>query len=65
MLTVNDLQVHFDVAGDEDAAVFGRMFADHIRRWSRAQERERCRRREMDDERSLGDREAGTEEADR
>ncbi len=64
MLTIHDLQVRFDVAGDEDAAVFGRMFADYIRRWSRAQERERCRLREMQRERSLGDREAGAEEAD-
>ena len=64
MLTVHDLQVRFDVAGDEDAAVFSRMFADHISRWSRARELERCRRREMERERSLGDRETGNEEAD-
>jgi hypothetical protein len=63
MMTVHDLQVRFDVAGDEDAAVFGRMFADHIRQWSQAQEQERCRRREMERERSLGDQDAGTEEA--
>jgi hypothetical protein len=64
MLTIHDLQVRFDVTGDEDAAVFSRMFAEHIRRWSQAQEMDRCRRREMERERSLGDREAGTEEAD-
>ena len=63
MLTIHDLQVRFDVAG-EDAAVFGRMFAEHIRRWSRAQEGERSRRRDMERERSLGDRDAGSEEAD-
>ena len=57
MLTIHDLQVHFDVAGDDDAAVFSRMFADHIRRWSQAREIDRCRRREMERERSLGDRE--------
>jgi hypothetical protein len=64
MLTIHDLQVHFDVAGDEDAAVFSRMFAEHISRWSRASDLERCRRREMERERSLGDQGAGTEEAD-
>jgi hypothetical protein len=64
MLTIHDLQVRFDVAGDEDAAVFSRMFAEHMSRWSRAKELEGGRRREMERERSLGDREVGTEEAD-
>jgi hypothetical protein len=63
MLTIHDLEVRFDVAGD-DAAVFGRMFADHIRRWSQAQDLERGRRREMERERSLGDRQNAAEEAD-
>jgi hypothetical protein len=56
MLTINDLQIHFDVDGEGDAAVFGRMFADHIGRWSQAKEAERCRHRDMERERSLGDR---------
>ena len=64
MLTIHDLQVHFDVAGDDDAAVFSRMFADHISRWGQAREMDRRRRREMERERSLGDREAGTGEVD-
>jgi hypothetical protein len=63
MLTIHDLEVHFDVAGDDDAAVFGRMFADHIRRWSQAQEMARCRRREVEHERSLGDGDAPGREA--
>jgi hypothetical protein len=64
MLTIHDLQVRFDVAGEEDAAVFGRMFADHISRWSQARETESRRRREMERERSLGDRDAGSGEVD-
>ena len=64
MLTIHDLQVHFDVAGDEDAATFSRMFAEHIRRWSQARELDQARRREMERERSLGDRETGTGEMD-
>jgi hypothetical protein len=63
MLTIHDLEVRFDVAGD-DAAVFGRMFADHIRRWSQARETEHGRRREMERERSLGDQQNAAEEAD-
>ncbi len=64
MLTIHDLEVHFDVADSDDAAVFSRMFADHIRRWSQAREMDRCRRREMERERSLGDREAAAGEAE-
>jgi hypothetical protein len=63
MLTIHDLQVRFDVA-DDDAAVFSRMFADHVKRWSQAQEMEHCRRREMERERSLGDRDAASGEVD-
>ena len=63
MLTIHDLQVHFDVTGD-DGAVFSRMFAEHIRRWSQAREMDQARRREMERERSLGDREAASGEAD-
>ena len=62
MLTIHDLQVQFDVAGDDDAAVFSRMFADHIRRWSHARDMEQARHREMERERSLGDREAAAGE---
>jgi hypothetical protein len=64
MLTIHDLQVRFDVAGDDDAAVFSRMFADHIRRWSDARDMESGRRREMERERSLGDRDAAPGEVD-
>ncbi len=54
MLTIHDLQVRFDVAGDDDA-VFSRMFAEHIRRWIQAREMDQTRRHEMERERSLGD----------
>jgi hypothetical protein len=63
MLTIHDLEVRFDVAGD-DTAVFGRMFADHIRRWSQARDCERSRRREMERERSLGDQDTAPGEVD-
>ena len=62
MLTIHDLQVHFDVAGDDDAATFSRMFAEHISRWSQDREMHQARRREMDRERSLGDQEAAAGE---
>jgi hypothetical protein len=63
VLTIQNLEVRFDVAGDDDAAAFGRLFADHIRRWDQAQETARCRRREVERARVLGDQETPGEEA--
>jgi hypothetical protein len=57
MMTIHNLEVRFDVAGDDDTA-FARLFADYIRRWSQAEEMARCRRREVERERSLGDQDA-------
>jgi hypothetical protein len=57
MLTIHDLQVQFEVAGDDDAT-FSRLFAEHIGRWSRARDTEQARRRQMERERSLGDQDA-------
>ena len=54
MLTIHHLEVHFEVDGDDDAA-FARLFADHIHRWTRLQEAERCRLRQLEQERSVGD----------
>jgi hypothetical protein len=55
MLTIHNLDVHFDVEADDDA-VFSRMFAEHIRRWAQRQDEQRCRLKEIERERSLGDR---------
>jgi len=62
MLTIHDLQVHFDVAGDDDAATFSRLFAEHIGRWSQTRDMDQARRRQMERERSLGDQEAAAGE---
>jgi len=61
MLTIHDLQVHFDVAGDDDAT-FSRLFAEYIGRWSQARDMGQARRRQMERERSLGDQEAAAGE---
>jgi uncharacterized membrane protein len=52
MLTIHNLESQFDVAGDDDA-VFARLFAAHIRRWSQRAEEERCRARDAARERSV------------
>jgi hypothetical protein len=57
MLTIHDLQVQFDVAGEDDAA-FSRLFAEHIGRWTQARDKDQARRRQMERERSLGDQDA-------
>jgi len=61
MLTIHDLQVQFDVAGEDDAT-FSRLFAEHIGRWSQARGMDQARRRQMERERSLGDQEAAAGE---
>ncbi len=58
MLTIHNLEVRFDVEADDDAT-FGRLFAEHVRRWSRRFEEERRRLGELERERALGDRDDG------
>lgn len=60
MLTIHNLEVQFDVAGDDDA-VFARLFAAHITRWSQQHEQQRCRERDAARERSI-DGEPGEED---
>jgi hypothetical protein len=54
MLTIHNLEVRFDVDAD-DNDVFSRLFAEHIRQWSRRWEVERSRQEEVAGERALGD----------
>ncbi len=62
MVTIQNLEVRFDVEGDGDAEVFTRMFNAHIRSWQH-QDRERCARERLSAAaRALGDRRAGGEE---
>jgi hypothetical protein len=57
MITIEHLEVQFDVArdGDGDEAVFARYFTRYINQWARAEkEQEQLRERLRDDQR-LGD----------
>jgi len=56
MVTINQLDVRFDVEGGDDDATFARLFEKYIRQWSSKQDEARDRQRQGDDERSLGDR---------
>jgi len=56
MVTINQLDVRFDVEGGDDDATFARLFEKYIRQWSSKQEEARDHQRRGDEERSLGDR---------
>lgn len=57
-VTIQHLDVRFDVEGDAEERAFVGLFRKYIDQWSRAQEEEHCRRRQAAAERALGDREA-------
>ena len=56
MVTIGNLEVHFDVEGEGDQAVFARLFEQHMRTWNRLQCEAQQRRKHAEAERMLGDR---------
>ncbi len=62
MVTIQSLEVQFDVEGERDEAVFARLFDQHIRRWNRDHEDQARRRKQANAERSLS-RRSGEETA--
>lgn len=62
MVTIQNLEVRFDVEGDSDEAAFVRLFEKYIKQWVRKQQEAQARERWASRERSLGDRQE--EEAD-
>jgi hypothetical protein len=59
MVTINNLEVSFDVEGEGDEAVFAKLFEKHMRRWSRHEQEQQRRQRQAEADRALGDRQAG------
>jgi hypothetical protein len=59
MVTIQNVDVHFDVEGDDDEVVFARLFEKHMRTWRRLETEQQQRRRAADRERELGDRTDG------
>lgn len=55
-VTIQNLDVRFDVEGEGDEAVFAKLFAKYARRWGREHDEEEARARRSNCERSLGDR---------
>jgi hypothetical protein len=56
MVTINNLEVRFDVEGGDDDASFATLFEKYIRQWSRKQEEARDREQRSARDRALGDR---------
>ncbi len=60
MVTIQSLEVRFEVEGESDERVFAHLFAQHIRRWHQEECDRKTRDRLSKEQRSLGDR--GAEE---
>lgn len=58
-VTIQNLEVRFDIEGDSDEAVFARLFTKYVNQWDRQREEQRTQQRRVESERSLGDRPAG------
>jgi hypothetical protein len=58
MVTIQNMEVSFEVEGDGDEAAFARLFDKYIKRWSQLETEERERERLAESERSLGDRDS-------
>ncbi|HEX5736454.1 MAG TPA: hypothetical protein VF131_26725 [Blastocatellia bacterium] len=56
MVTIQNLEVRFDVEGESDEAVFARLFEKYIRTWERKSAEAKARQKFTDRERALGDR---------
>ncbi|MCU7919026.1 MAG: hypothetical protein KZQ88_07430 [Candidatus Thiodiazotropha sp. (ex Dulcina madagascariensis)] len=62
MLTIEKLEVQFDVEGGEEEAMFRRLFNRNMQEWRARDAEERRLRRMIERDRGLGDR-ADTEES--
>lgn len=58
-MTIHNLEVTFEVEGDEDTEAFGRLFNRFIRLWNENAELQRRRERDAMNDRSLDDRPLG------
>jgi hypothetical protein len=56
MITIERLDIRFDVEGSDEEAVFAKLFQKYIERYDRLKCEESDRIRRMEKERSLGDR---------
>ncbi len=55
MITIEHLEVQFDVAGEGDEQVFARYFSRYINQWSRIERQERALQERLRNDQQLGD----------
>ncbi|TWT91739.1 putative phage tail protein [Stieleria varia] len=55
MITIHNLEVRFDVEGDDDRQAFAKLFNEFINKWSNLAESQRQREIEAARERSLSE----------
>jgi hypothetical protein len=55
MVTINNLEVSFDVEGEGDDAAFAKLFEKYVGQWNRKQGEAKEREQWVANERSLGD----------
>lgn len=59
MVTIENLEVQFDVNGDDDELVFVRLFTRCINEWAQAQEQEKVLQGRLRRDQMLGDNNQG------
>ena len=62
MVTIHNLDVHLDVQGEGDEAVFVRLFQKYMRRWCEQENRQKQQAKRAAADRSLGDRQSDGDE---
>ena len=53
MITIHNLEVRFEVEGEGDEAVFGRLFQKNMRRWQEIAKQLESHARRLDDEKAI------------
>jgi hypothetical protein len=54
MITIENLEVQFDVEGDSDEQVFARYFARYIAQWAQAQQHQQALEERLRHDQQLG-----------
>jgi len=62
MVTIQHLEVRFDVAGDSEEASFARLFQEHMRKWQRLQAEADARQKLSARESAIGRHRGGGDE---
>ncbi|MCC2658950.1 MAG: hypothetical protein K0Q76_4058 [Panacagrimonas sp.] len=55
MITIEHLEVQFDVAGEGDEQVFARYFARYINQWQRIERQEELQKQRLRRDQRIGD----------